>query len=141
MDFLLVPPNPPLRKSKASLWTTRSLQLWKKCGFDPKVRPTLENLGLPGLQQQEAQLEVELQEEQVWRRLLWVGWPLKEYDGENPQLRTHTLTLIGKSALEGDVVSGLQVGLARVRPPTIGEWNLHKHVRGDRELRPIFIPF
>ena len=47
----------------------------------------------------------------------------------------------GKSALEGDVVSGLQVGLARVRPPTIGEWNLHKHVRGDRELRPIFIPF
>lgn len=47
----------------------------------------------------------------------------------------------GRPALVGEVVAGLQGGLARVRPPAIGEWNLHKHVRGDRELRPIVIPF
>jgi hypothetical protein len=46
-----------------------------------------------------------------------------------------------RAGLEGEVVGGLRGGLARVRPAAIGEWNLHKHVRGDRELKPIFIPF
>ena len=42
---------------------------------------------------------------------------------------------------KGEVLGGLQKGLSKVKPATIGEWNLHKHVRGDRELKPIFIPF
>ena len=41
----------------------------------------------------------------------------------------------------GEVLGILHRGLTSVRPAVIGEWNLHKHVRGDRSLRPIFIPF
>ena len=80
MDSLLAPPNPPSSKSRASLWTTRSLQLWRRCGFVPKVPQTPVSLELPGLQQQEAQLEAGLQQEgSVWKRLLSVSCPLKEY--------------------------------------------------------------
>ena len=42
---------------------------------------------------------------------------------------------------EGAVVEVLHEGLATVRPVDIPEWNMHKHVRGDRELKPIFVPF
>ena len=42
---------------------------------------------------------------------------------------------------EGAVVEVLHEGLATVRPADIPEWNMHKHVRGDRELKPIFVPF
>ena len=76
MDSMLAPPNPllrNLRKNKASIWTTPSLQLWRKCGFVLKVPQTQESLELRGLQQQEAQLEAGLQEEQVWKSLLWVS--------------------------------------------------------------------
>ena len=42
---------------------------------------------------------------------------------------------------EGGVVGVLQDGLSTVRPADIPEWNMHKHVRDDRELKPIFVPF
>ena len=46
-----------------------------------------------------------------------------------------------KKIVDEEVVDVLQEGLALVRPLDIPEWNMHKHVRGDRELKPIFIPF
>ena len=42
---------------------------------------------------------------------------------------------------KGETVDSLNKGMAKVRPANIGEWNLHKHIRGDRELKPISIPF
>ena len=47
----------------------------------------------------------------------------------------------GKKMGEGGVVGFLEDGLETVRPAFIQEWNKHKHVRGDRGLQPIFIPF
>ena len=41
----------------------------------------------------------------------------------------------------GESVSSLNAGLLKVKAGNIGEWNLHKHVKGDRELKPIMIPF
>ena len=40
-----------------------------------------------------------------------------------------------------ETVGSLNSGLLKVKPGNIKEWNLHKHVKGDRELKPIFIPF
>ena len=41
----------------------------------------------------------------------------------------------------GETVVSLNSGLLKVKSGNIREWNLHKHVKGDRELKPIMIPF
>ena len=41
----------------------------------------------------------------------------------------------------GETVGSLNSGLLKVKTGNIREWNLHKHVKGDRELKPIMIPF
>ena len=41
----------------------------------------------------------------------------------------------------GETVGNLNSGLLKVKAGNIREWNLHKHVKGDRELKPIMIPF
>lgn len=41
----------------------------------------------------------------------------------------------------GETVGSLNQGLLKVKAGNIKEWNLHKHVKGDRELKPIFVPF
>jgi len=38
-------------------------------------------------------------------------------------------------------VGSLNAGLLKVKTGNIREWNIHKHVKGDRELKPILIPF
>ena len=43
--------------------------------------------------------------------------------------------------VKDDVVLVLQDGLSKVSIVDTPEWNTHKHVRGDRELKPIFVPF
>ncbi|XP_023347834.1 uncharacterized protein LOC111716580 [Eurytemora carolleeae] len=43
--------------------------------------------------------------------------------------------------MQNDIVKGLQAGLCRVEQSSILDWNQYKHVRGDRKLNPIFIPF
>ena len=45
------------------------------------------------------------------------------------------------SLTKGETVGSLHKGLAKVKVASINEWNLHKHIRGDRELKPISIPF
>ena len=42
---------------------------------------------------------------------------------------------------EGAIVGDLEKGLSKVKLTNIVEWNLHKHIRGDRELKPITVPF
>merc|ERR1719232_2010756 len=39
----------------------------------------------------------------------------------------------------GETVGSLNAGLLTVKTGNIREWNLHKHVKGDRELKPILI--
>ena len=43
--------------------------------------------------------------------------------------------------VKGETVGSLNSGLLTVKTGNIREWNLHKHVKGDRELKPIMIPF
>ena len=52
-----------------------------------------------------------------------------------------TLSPRRASFVSSETVSGLNTNLAGVVRPEIREWNLHKHVKGDRKLKPILIPF
>lgn len=54
---------------------------------------------------------------------------------------THVTEEPEEKLSENAAVSGLCSSMAMVRCPTIGEWNLQKNAREDKELLPIYITF